>query len=912
MRGPGAPLYADGAEVAARAQEHLERARAAYRDGHLTPAAESYRAALGLFEAVEDKANQGACLTGLGRVYLDRGDYAAAQSYSERAIRLFSAMGDRRGIGYGLNNLALALSGQGRYSEALAHLQKALHLNQQDGDAEGAAIKYRNIGLVHFYSGQYLEALRDYHNALEIIEANRLAEWSRTQRWLALSSLGAVYKKLGWHEKALRTYLDLLSIPAPDPKSRIYAYNNTGTIYRGLGDPVKAKQYYERALREAVRSENKPAQALVLKNLALVHFLHLQDNQTAADYLTASLALSKERRDRYEEANTYNYLGDVTRRQGQHAGAQVAYEQALAIARGLSFREAQWAALYGLGQLREVKGDLPAARSFYKEAIAAIESARSTLRGESLRTSFLADKMEVYEAGVRSLLSDADRAGNDEGIAKAFEYAERSKARVMLDLLSEATGHIEEGIPSDLRLRMQQLLRELAQRQSAEEEPTAWSKRRQAIERELEAIDLRILESNPRYALVQEPKILTLTEARRELVNPETGLVVFFTGRQSIFAWLITEGPPRILRIPNPASVEANVRTYLRQLTDPTGRDYLSLAAELYDALLGPIVGAVPSTTNRLIIVPDGFLHTLPFETLLAPDKDGRPRHFLIERFEVSYAPSGSVLRALRRIPRHPGEKALLGMSVLDTGEMRNGDDGRPDEMSFGPITGLDRLRYADQELMRIREYVPGIKEIRLRGQSTKSRLQASASHFKVLHFATHSVINEEVPESSFVVLTPDPARNGDAVMWLYEIFNLRLNADLVVLSSCRSGLGKRIVGEGIIGFMRAFMYAGARSVVTTFWEINDQTTPFFMEQFYFHLGRGGRAADALRKAKLKFIESSHYAHPFYWGAFAINGDASAPIYETAPWKRWAPIAGGAVFILIWILISRGVGRKVG
>jgi tetratricopeptide (TPR) repeat protein len=576
-------------------------------------------------------------LTRLGLVYLERGEYATAQSYSERAIALRSALGDRRGAAHSLNNLALALSGQGRYDEALTQLHKALDLNQQDGDFNSATINYNNIGLVHFYSGQYLEALRDYHKALEIIEGHSAAEWTAAPRWTALNSLGAVYKKLGWQEKALSIYLNLLKAPAPDPKSLVYARNNIGTAYRSLGDPIKAKDYYEQALAQAVHIENKPAQALLLKNLGLIYALHLRDNTTAAKCLSASLAHSTALHDRYEEANTYNYLAEVARRQGRYTAAQAAYEHALAIAATLALREAQWTARYGLGQLREVQGDLPGAQRYYEESIAVIEVVRAGLRGESLRAGFLADKIEVYEAALRTLLAEQSADAGDGRIAKAFEYAERSKARVMLDRLSEAVAHIEEGVPTDLRRRRQQLLQALAQRPagSKEEIPTdAESERRQAIERELEAIDLRILESNPRYALVQEPKIVTLIEAQRLLQDRAEALVVFFTGKQSIFAWFITGTQARFLRIPNPAALEASVQTYVRQLTNPASTTYLSLSAELYDTLLQPLLATAPSTINKLIIIPDGFLNSLPFETLQArrADGDGRMRGFLIER----------------------------------------------------------------------------------------------------------------------------------------------------------------------------------------------------------------------------------------------------------------------------------------
>ncbi|MBI1745753.1 MAG: CHAT domain-containing protein [Acidobacteria bacterium] len=901
-----------------RAQQYLDEGQAAYRNGRMAEAAKAYGAALDLYKALSSESPIGLCLTRLGLVYLDLGDYAKAQAYSEAAITHRSSLGDRRGVAHSFNNLGLALAGQGRYNEALPALRKALDINRQENDFEGMAVNLRNMGLVHFYYGRYHEVLNNYHKALDIIEAHPEAGWSANERWAVLTSLGAVYKKLGWTERALRIYLDLLKTPAPNRKIRVYTWNNVGTIYRSLGDPIKAKEYYEKGLLEAQHLESKPLQAVLLKNLGLIHLWHLRDVGGARKHLEASLALSISLRDDYEEANTNNYLGETARQQGQFAAARAYYEKAREISGNLMLREAEWGALFGLGKLCETQGDRSGAQQFYKEALAIIESARTALRGETLRSGFLTDKIDVYEAMLRTLLTEDRTAHDPHSIAQAFDYAERSKARVMLDLLSEASAHIEQGIPVDLQSRRQQLLHDLAQSQTGRpraETAGLWSERRLKIERELEALDLRILEANPRYALIQETKIPLLSEVARELLTPETAVLLFFAGKQSIFVWLLTKERAEIQRIAEPWLIETRLRSYLRQLNHTGSAAYMTFSAELYDTLMDKSLKSLPQSKTRLIIVPDGFLHTLPFETLLAPgkSKDG-PRDFLIRRFEISYAPSVSTWIALHRIhgrSGYPG-KALLGVSVdgMEATELTGQGAGEA-AIWRSELAGLAPLRFADQELRNIQKYLPGAKELYMNGRSTKASLkQGVAARFKVLHFATHSVINEDVPESSFVLLSPDPAQPNQTRLWLYEIFNWRMEADLVVLSSCRSGLGPRVVGDGVIGFTRAFMYAGARALVTTFWEIRDDVTPFFMEQFYFYLGRGERPSEALRRAKLSFLSSPSYAHPFYWGAFAITGETSSNIFPVRIGKSWLEMAlAGAIFLLLMIFCPMALRR---
>jgi CHAT domain-containing protein len=291
---------------------------------------------------------------------------------------------------------------------------------------------------------------------------------------------------------------------------------------------------------------------------------------------------------------------------------------------------------------------------------------------------------------------------------------------------------------------------------------------------------------------------------------------------------------------------------------------------------------------KNLIIIPDDILNLLPFETLLT---GSQPDDWLIRNYTVYYAPSLSSLRELahrqNRKNRAKPQNNLLAVGDPYYGEL---EDKYPELSTkailkdFYALTDLKfyRLRYSHEEIQRISNLIPKSTLLEREKASEDLVKSANLNNYKIVHFAAHGLIDDQKPARSAIILTLDNDPAQDGFLQMREVFNLRLNADLVVLSSCQTGLGQFIKGEGIEGISRAFFYAGSSSVVMSLWTINDQVSSQFMERFYYHLKNSENLAQAIRQAKLEMIDSGVVSHPYYWAGFILSGDGSTRVFRPA------------------------------
>jgi len=286
---------------------------------------------------------------------------------------------------------------------------------------------------------------------------------------------------------------------------------------------------------------------------------------------------------------------------------------------------------------------------------------------------------------------------------------------------------------------------------------------------------------------------------------------------------------------------------------------------------------------RNLIFVPDDILHFLPFEALIT---DKNTQNWLINNYKIAYAPSISSLREIieRKKPfkRKPKMDVLAFgdpyFGSLETGE--NGDDIFQDFFSSSTFN-LSRLKYSSFEIQKIASLFNKTKiKYFERNKASEEQLKAmNLTDYKIIHFATHSLIDDKQPARSSIVLSLDKDPQEDGFLQMREVYNLKLNADLVVLSACQTGLGQFIKGEGIEGINRAFFYAGASTVLMSLWSVNDQASAQLMERFYYHLHAGKSITKALQAAKLEMISSKILSHPYYWAGFIVSGDADRVIF---------------------------------
>ncbi|MFQ6052313.1 MAG: CHAT domain-containing protein, partial [Candidatus Hydrothermarchaeota archaeon] len=375
---------------------------------------------------------------------------------------------------------------------------------------------------------------------------------------------------------------------------------------------------------------------------------------------------------------------------------------------------------------------------------------------------------------------------------------------------------------------------------------------------------------------------LTLIELQKGFLDEKTIIVEYFLGEQKSFLMSIAKNDYRVYSLPPAEKMNDLVGSYLKMLSydNESGFQAQETAKRLYRELLFPLEEIETKTFENLVIIPDGILYYLPFETLIAEDE------FLIKKYAISYAPSSSSLAVLTERRAESEGKFLLafGNPVYSRDKDENSGEANS-EVNFLRDLYLNQgfrfspLPYSEIEVSEIAKYFPAEEiDVYVR-ESAKEEIIKSSSlkKYKIIHFACHGFVDEKFPFRSALVLTLDEDDKEDGFLQAREISNLCLEADLIVLSACQTGKGKLERGEGVLGLPRIFFYSGAKSILTSLWEINDKSTSEFMNFFYRFLSQGKSKAQALREAKLEML-STEYNHPYYWASFVLNGDYTSSI----------------------------------
>ena len=506
--------------------------------------------------------------------------------------------------------------------------------------------------------------------------------------------------------------------------------------------------------------------------------------------------------------------------------ARAGYDEILNEPRIVGFGTVHWQALHGRARIALADGDPAAAARYLEQAIQVIESQRQSIDTDARKVGFVGDKQEVYGDLVSLLVQN----GQSEA---AFEYAERGKARALIDMLAGRTD-FSSGTPSpqteSLLMRLdaleQQSLR-LASNDSA-----------QAKLRKAEVATLRadLQQSDPALAsLVTAPDV---SVARiQAMLTPDETLLEYFGFGETLYAFIVTQSNITAVELDG-TDLTFAMEVLRIEVQDPSSTDYLSALTEMYDRLIRPLEAAL--TTDALTIVPHGPLHYLPFAAL----SDGQS--FMIDRWRMRLLPSASVLEVLPSASQASQDLLALG----------NPDLNNP---------GMD-LPGTEKESVSISQEWPGARVL-LRDLASESNFKSFAPTFRYLHLASHGEFNTREPLQSRMLLAPGNGEDGN--LTVDELYGMRLNADLVTLSACETGLGDVQQGDDVIGLTRGFLFAGSRSVVNSLWLVADDQTAFLMETFYGALKMKPRD-QALRAAMLATKE--RYPHPVFWAPFNLTG----------------------------------------
>jgi CHAT domain-containing protein/tetratricopeptide (TPR) repeat protein len=898
--------------------------------GRLTMAEEHLRRALDIREEIDPQGpHVASTLSGLGLLARDRGALALAEEYLRRALALRQAWApDGLGVAIDLNNLGLVARDRGDLAAAEDYIKRALAINERLApDTVSVAHNYNIVGLIAYRRGD-LAAAEDYFGralAIRLRQAPHSLDLA-----MSLHNLGQVANSRGdlvageeYHRRALALRQEL----APESLDVARSLGALSSIARSRRDFAGARQYVERAL--AVREKLAPGSLAVAESLSQLGAVALAsgDLTAADDFHGRALAIRETLApESIDVAASLEVLGEIAYRRDDKERSRRLFERALAIVGGLAPMSSVAANVArSLGDLALAGGDLGQAETLYRRSLeirrqqasgsAATAAAYRRLAVLELRRSRPAKALELYRAALDAL--DTQRlvvggTGEEQtGVAahyaryyreavdllvgldrreEAFHVLERYRARGFLALLAERdllfSADLSPELDRERRLANAAYDRALEDVAKAKDEEAREEKRgalRAAGARRAE-VERGIRAASPRLAALQYPEPLDLP-AVRSVLDPGTVLLSYSIGDEKSYVFAVGPGLDDFTARPlavNRPTLRAEVDR-LRSLVAGGGslqkKRLDAQGQELSRLLLAPVANAIAGA-ERILILPDGPLHVLPFAALADPSSV-RPR-YLVESRPVYVAASATVFAELTKRRRATSAARLVAFGDPDYSAA-----AVPAEAGASPPLALQSARERGLELRPLpasRKEVLGLERLYSDSARTYVGSNATEENAKVagggaalLHFACHGIVDESSPlESSLALSLPRELTPGrdNGLLQAWEIFEqVRIDADLVTLSACGTALGKEMSGEGILGLTRAFQYAGARSVLASLWGVNDDSTAQLMRRFYGHL-RGGRTkADALRAAQIEMMHRPASSHPYYWAAFQLIGD---------------------------------------
>lgn len=914
-----------------------------------------------------------------GRRLLKRGKADLALGQLQIALNLYTAANNRKGVAAAHNELGDLYLRQGQNKIALEHYQRAYEsltgvLGEEQRTAAAAGTAARMVPSTKAATAVDTAASASdtgFNTQLLLAKIGDLNYRLRDMRAAAASySLMTPKKPESVAKKAGGLFGKLApSIVLGNATDSAVVGSAAGAVGGALVAKNELDQYrtsiiymtYELGMGRIAYAEND-------LETARRHFQNAADASKGALPGIANLGQTR----RFRTAARTN-LADVALRQLDYKNAVKLYEQAAKGARDDKRLDLMWPAQLGMGrsqwalaaQEKDPKKSVKmreAALVSYRDAIATVETLRAgSLRADESRTIFLSQMKDVYDdaanafAEMALLSASADGAtpsAKAEGLnGKALEYAseafritEQSRARSLLDLLSETNASLTEGIPAELLKRKQDNLdrqQEIAEQltgidvspDSDKRKPSDLEDELEKLQASFEEIENQIRTASPRYANLTAAKPLGLAEAQSTLLDEKTALLEYSLGRDASYLWAVTKSKVSLYKLADRASLDKLATDLRAQLipsklqrrivgidvmadsqrglgvsATPFAEDaaaFTQASSALYQAVIAPAAGMLGE--NRLLIVADGALNYVPFEALVtsANGSDYSSLPYLIKTNEIIYSPSASVVNVIRQQNANRTGRTMLivadpvfnsndarskgaTVSAVDAGtrglgiqsalaDVAEGNSAPTDAKMQGlPLARLAGTRVEAEQIGKLARASGAQADTWLDLDASEDNVETrDISKYRVLHIATHGLLNAERPQFTGVVLSLVGNKSEDGFLRTDEVFNLRLGSPLVMLSACETGLGKEKRGEGVMGLTRAFMYAGAPTVGVSLWSVADKSTAELMTDFYKRLFASSETSGsaAMREAQLAMISGKKYSAPFYWAPFVLVGD---------------------------------------
>ena len=797
--------------------------------------------------------------------YWRKSDYENASAFLRKAISIWQAVLDERhpNLGSGYTNLAVLHDQLGKYDEAVEFFNKSLSIRLATiGKANfQTSITYGNLATTYFHKGEFDRAIELQNEAL----ATALASIGEKHPWVGkiYHNLGNCYWKKGNHDRALSYYNKALATWRPLLGEKHFHF---GEVYNDLALLNADKRDYDGAmenLRKAIDAN-------------IIGFTYA---------------------DAYADPPLQNLVSEEVFLMSLQHKAEILKKRFSAPSHDLR--------------------DLRASVSTYQLACRLMDQMRNGYKTEGSKLVLARNYFGVYDQAIRGALHLYAMTGSRPDQENAFWFIEKSKGGILLEALSEVEAKQFTGLPDSLLEKERQLRIDLAfyekglieeqlKHQGADSAKIViWQNKLFDLKQAYDALLQEFEKEHPDYYnLKYQVKTISAAEVQQQLLDDNTTLVEYFTGADSIFIFAITPDHFTVKTSARDSLLERQI-TQLRQgIIKQDFSLYAQSALRLYQTLLAPIAENIRD--KNLIIAPDGALSAIPFEALLTEQvvngelQDYMKLPYLINAHAVCCAYSATLLQQEQSRKNRATKHDYLAFAPVFAEGLPAGTRGGDFFTENFAMDSSQTAATATAAATRLRGYLPSTKKevadilhqfenryglfdrwfgnkarVYLEREAKEQNLKlAGLGDYRYLHFATHGLVNEKNPKLSGLLLAQeDSTSKEDGILHLGEIYNLNLNADLVVLSACETGLGQVAKGEGIIGLTRGFLYAGAANLLVSLWQVSDVTTADLMVDFYDKMLAGSSKPEALREAKLQMIRRhAEYAKPYYWAPFILVG----------------------------------------
>lgn len=851
---------------------------------------------------------------GLGDVclYVLR-DYQNAEEYYKKVLNIREALLESTDVDLLRTYYTLASINRqkGDYRNALLYANKALNISEtlSENEVYFLSLCLHILANIHNEIKNYDTAIKYYQQAIQLIRKNEgedsyvLADYYNNIGTIYLIkhdySKADYYLKKGLH-------INLLNF-SPDSYETSKSYHNLGWFFTENNNYDSALFYYKKCLEARIQNSGKNTAdvADVYEDLGKMfeHFdslkVALKHYQKALHGLVKGFDNEDIYLNPYISPNNYRpELFDIIINKA-HAFRK------LYILHPDNIKYLKTAfALYCLG---DVLNDL--SRNSYSQ-----EDSKLFLEGYHE-----AD----FEQGLKVAFMLYDLTKEKRYLEQAYKFIEKSKYILLFESLAKAEGFNKAGIPNDLKEQENKLKVEKSyyhQEIEREEQNEIHNIKRIKnlqqkefeVSRKQGKLKERLIKEFPNYYQIKYDSLaIDLAGIQRSLKNTNTKIIEFYWGVSTVYSVIIDKDDVNLISIGNKKRIEILIDNYLKILSsnsDFTSHNFQGFkenALELYQILLAPILegkldNKVSASVEELIIIPDGPLAFLPFEALitdLTPSStiDYKNLNYLVRNYKISYAYSSNLLLKNKSSRKNKDAQNLIAFGfsndIKNTGNYKKDNDNQ-------------ELQGSTRELKAIASVIKG--EYYAGEQATEENFKRDAPEYDILHLAVHGISDIKNEFNTSLIFKKGKNSKEDGILYPYELYTLNLKSQLVVLSACETGVGRQFKGEGIYSMARGFAYAGCPSIVMSFWKVNDRATADLMSHFYQMLSSGIRIDEAMRQAKLAYLnEADEYsAHPANWAAFVPLGDMS-PIHSQNQNIHWIIWGGALIVIISLVLIAK-------